>query len=815
MRQRQVSAAPSSGVGLVIVDDEWQGARNGNDSKHYSQSHDAKPTVGGKEHRNGLQSRSTVLPVLGDTPEWICRSCGVINPRTHSFCSSCYCDRSSERTQGTAPSSLPRSTSGVAWRCPRCLEANSIADKVCACGNRCPSPPPLIHRREQRSDYLGVSSERNHRRPRSSSGHENGKALQKQQGGRKGWTCTKCGNFNFFGRVVCNIRTCRAPCPTLPRGLHLTGGGSSNAPNGNSNGPKEDRKGWTCHDCGNFNYQSRRVCNIRTCRAPRPSSRPFQLSLSPSPLRSTTDTVAGLPRPRIKVRSAISLEGGLPDRDDIPKDDRRGWTCQECGNFNYQSRRVCNIRTCRAPRPHPPAASSPQGEPSPPNMYQISHSSHQTHRANPQSHSNGQTPTLGNISSSGGSSGVGIGSSGRQGSQLKGGWNCPRCGNFNFTSRNVCNMRRCRLPRPGGSFNQLKNGRTTSLDVSSLSATLPQSMGNHFGRSESHDNRNEDEGNLGWTCLDCGNFNFDTRKICNRRRCRAARPPGARLWVRKGTGSGTAQGQLATSMTNALKSLSPTMSQANGRFGTRDSLEKDAQNISLPLDSRLTSASDSTLVNVSSSRPGSQQSRLKFQDIPVDLISTYPSERATGNWLFREDTSLVISKHRHPEMAQYYRSNATTSEVLKDSSPVLNHRRPKDSNKDRGVPVRVRRSSDLERTEGETFSFQRRTPPARTSRLRISQLPDTASLADPRPWESSTLARSPISALGARAGSGSSSGSGGYPRILLEGDVGAAAEFKERDVGELGRSLNFFQRTNGSEQAFEFGTRNALVSTFH
>mmetsp|Transcript_442 Transcript_442/g.530 ORF Transcript_442/g.530 Transcript_442/m.530 type:complete len:264 (+) Transcript_442:441-1232(+) len=69
----------------------------------------------------------------------------------------------------------------------------------------------------------------------------------------------------------------------------------------------------------------------------------------------------------------------------------------------------------------------------------------------------------------------------------KGDWICGSCGNTNYAWRHVCNMRKCRAPKPG------------HLNVE------PSPPGS-------------------WACLSCGNLNYAERTVCNMRKCRAPRP---------------------------------------------------------------------------------------------------------------------------------------------------------------------------------------------------------------------------------------------------------------------------------------------------
>merc|ERR1712060_845301 len=65
-----------------------------------------------------------------------------------------------------------------------------------------------------------------------------------------------------------------------------------------------------------------------------------------------------------------------------------------------------------------------------------------------------------------------------------GSWSCPACGNVNYASREVCNTRKCRAPRP---------------DVISDAAPT----------------RGIEQGQGSWSCPQCGNLNYGFRDVCN------------------------------------------------------------------------------------------------------------------------------------------------------------------------------------------------------------------------------------------------------------------------------------------------------------
>jgi len=85
------------------------------------------------------------------------------------------------------------------------------------------------------------------------------------------WCCPKCGNVNFSWRTVCNISTCKEPKPADGGG---GGGGQRYSPYpGNLNGRgrsvrggQEKRDGdWTCPRCNNMNFAWRSQCNGHGC----------------------------------------------------------------------------------------------------------------------------------------------------------------------------------------------------------------------------------------------------------------------------------------------------------------------------------------------------------------------------------------------------------------------------------------------------------------------------------------------------------------------------------------------------------------------
>ncbi|CAN1137244.1 RanBP2-type zinc finger protein At1g67325, partial [Linum perenne] len=76
-------------------------------------------------------------------------------------------------------------------------------------------------------------------------------------------------------------------------------------------------------------------------------------------------------------------------------------------------------------------------------------------------------------------------------------WNCPKCGNVNFSFRTFCNMRKCNTPKPGS----------------------------QAAKSEKNSKQNTPEGS--WKCDKCNNINYPFRTKCNRPNCGAEKPAEA------------------------------------------------------------------------------------------------------------------------------------------------------------------------------------------------------------------------------------------------------------------------------------------------
>jgi len=294
------------------------------------------------------------------------------------------------------------------------------------------------------------------------------------------WACPKCGNLNYPGRTVCNMRRCQ-----------------SARPGANPGGSFDE--GWTCVNCGNENYQGRLFCNMRKCGHARPgltatdvarhtsvgglgggapaatfaAITPNVQSAPPGswkcivcnnvnyPQRTTCNGQqgqCGLPRPAMDSRAmgaAAAPNGAVPSTSVAPSNGAGGqtppsgsWVCLACKNVNYPGRTSCNARGCGLPRDEvdggPPTAANngPHGGSTPtPTVLPPRSIGAATATSVPA----GWVPAPTALPESGGA-GAGAATP-TQPAAPAGSWVCSACQNVNWPTRTVCNKRNCGLPR--------------------------------------------------------------------------------------------------------------------------------------------------------------------------------------------------------------------------------------------------------------------------------------------------------------------------------------------------------------------------------
>jgi len=239
------------------------------------------------------------------------------------------------------------------------------------------------------------------------------------------WTCPKCGNLNYGSRLVCNMRKCGAPRTEEP---------------------------WICPGCGNENYPTRIFCNMKRCQLARPG-------LTASAMKQHAQMEEQ------QSRRPVQQFQGAPQIVDKTQDPGC-WTCGLCGNVNYPERTHCNSRKCGKPRTELPQKNFGY---------------------------------YGGVHQQGAASGKGSGKGAVAAKHPPGSWICASCQNVNYPQRGVCNG---------------KNG-TCGLAREDVDGGL-------IGAAATGANGEVPEGS--WVCPTCSNVNWPSRTACNKRGCGQPKP---------------------------------------------------------------------------------------------------------------------------------------------------------------------------------------------------------------------------------------------------------------------------------------------------
>lgn len=238
------------------------------------------------------------------------------------------------------------------------------------------------------------------------------------------WTCLACGNFNYGGRAVCNMKTCSQPKPI---------------------------EAWTCPSCGNENLANRPFCNMRSCGLAKPGLRAQDMAPAASVLPQMPQTpqmhhmgqmqqnpmqqmqqqmrMQQMPMQQMHMQQAMPTQMAGGQSAGGPGQ----WNCGVCGNVNWEKRSTCNGQkgTCGVPRPGAGTGNIPPVLPHAGGATNAAYgaAAHVQHMAM-------RAPQVSQVPMGGG--------------DPEGSWACPQCLNVNWPQRSSCNKKGCGLPRPAG-----------------------------------------------------------------------------------------------------------------------------------------------------------------------------------------------------------------------------------------------------------------------------------------------------------------------------------------------------------------------------
>lgn len=148
-------------------------------------------------------------------------------------------------------------------------------------------------------------------------------------------------------------------------------------------------------------------------------------------------------------------------------------------------------------------------------------------------------------------------------SHPEGSWLCLGCNNVNYASKQVCNTRKCGLPRPDGKGGNLAlAGKGGYIPIAYAgkgkgdwgpvampawpSPPAPVPYKGCWGPPTTMPIQSPAvKGGGEWSCPNCGNLNFGSREVCNTRKCQFPRPaPIIMTWpsTAKGASKGCSKG---------------------------------------------------------------------------------------------------------------------------------------------------------------------------------------------------------------------------------------------------------------------------------
>lgn len=236
------------------------------------------------------------------------------------------------------------------------------------------------------------------------------------------WVCPGCGNENRPGKLFCNMRKCGLAKPGLTaQELQAQQQASLDGPPPHIGGKGLGGKGgsalpagsWKCVGCGNSNFPTRDRCNGKNCGRLREEVDGGEIE--------TSDLGGGMPAMGKGVAGLVGGCGGGFGKGGGGNAPEGSWACLICKNVNFPNRTECNGKGCGQPR------SSVDGGAPVPDV---------------------GGPAVAFRANMGAYNSVAPGNGAPAGS-----WSCPSCNNVNYPNRDSCNKRNCGQPRPSPSAN--------------------------------------------------------------------------------------------------------------------------------------------------------------------------------------------------------------------------------------------------------------------------------------------------------------------------------------------------------------------------
>jgi len=287
---------------------------------------------------------------------WVCKKCSNKNWISRDVCNMKHCDQQRPNDITLTSRYLPNGD----WECGKCGNLNFASRTVC---NRqtCTNPAPTEKELRMQHPWVCPKCNNVNYAERMVCNRKTCESLRPEDGGERPaqelpsgeWICSSCNNLNFASRVLCNNNRCKKPnfakrkpgdwiCPSCQNvnwGLRT----ECNMPNCDTKRParKLENGNWECSTCGNLNFGHREVCNITSCQETRPewATEMFVKFKAEQDVSSQ------------KRQRSESDNQEMSKKAKIDNSPDGSWICPACSNLNYPQRKVCNKRTCKAPRP--------------------------------------------------------------------------------------------------------------------------------------------------------------------------------------------------------------------------------------------------------------------------------------------------------------------------------------------------------------------------------------------------------------------------------------------------------------------------------